>query len=547
MSENYIIKYPLDLTGTSPENNVLGELHALEPGINRAAVPRYGAFYTESLVVRDTIDGSVLVKNDQYVPIMYYADPSERSGKEVCAGVIVTDGTVSSEISIDYQVVGGDYANITQVIIDLINNLNLDDREVMWGDLLGRPDAFPPAQHLHDIGDIYGFEFVVQALNEVREAILLGDIASHDELKAMIEDRYQKALDRAEEVRDELNAHEARTDNPHVVTKAQVGLGLVSNYSTSTEAEARAGTSNARFMTSLRVAEAIETQALTPLNSHTARIDNPHSVTKAQVGLSQVSNYPDASVAEAEGGSVTNRFITPATLNAGVEALFGVTMTAHIDNESNPHNVTKAQTGLGNVQNYSMSSVVEAREGTRGDRYMSPSSVAEAIQVQITDAFTAHATATNNPHQVTKGQVGLGSVDNFPVANTAEAEAGTANNRYMTPSKVRDAIESIAGDQLSAHVGDLSNPHQVTKAQVGLGSVENYRVALTSEAVAGTRDDVYMTPLLVSNKLNAEFTNRLGGYVQKNTAESLSLREIGGNLQAFVSGGWRTVWPPQWQ
>lgn len=136
-------KYPLDLTGTSPENLVLGEPHTLEPGLNRAAVPRYGAFYTESLAVRDASTGELLTPNDQYVPIMYYAEPSERSGKEVCTGIIVTDGTVANEITIDYQVVGGDYANITQIIIDLIENLNLDDREVTWGDLLGRPDAFP--------------------------------------------------------------------------------------------------------------------------------------------------------------------------------------------------------------------------------------------------------------------------------------------------------------------------------------------------------------------------------------------------------------------
>jgi hypothetical protein len=547
MSENYVIKYPLDLTGTAPENNILGELHTLEPGINRAAVPRYGAFFTESLVVTDADTGEILVPNDQYIPIMYYADPSERSGKEVCAGLIVTDPEVSNELSINYQVLGGDYANITQVIIDLIENLNLDEREVMWGDLLGRPDAFPPSKHLHDLGDLYGFEFVVEALNGIRQAVLYGDIASHDELKAMIEDRYQKALVRAEEVRDELHSHEARTDNPHVVTKAQVGLGLLDNYRTATELEARDGTSNARFMTALRVAQAINEQATLPFNAHTARTDNPHNVTKAQAGLGSVSNYPDATVEEAEAGSATNRFVTPATMKAGVQTLFGDRMQAHINDESNPHNVTKAQVGLSAVQNYPMADEADGREATRGDRYMSPTVVASAIDELVGQAFNAHVNAINNPHNVSKAQVGLGSVENLQIADTAEAESGASNTRYMTPMRVREAIEKIAGDQLTAHVNDKTNPHAVTKEQTGLGLVENFPVANETEAVSGTAIDRYMTPALVESYVSGRLTNVLTEYVQKNVAESLSLREVGGQLHAFVSGAWRVVWPPQWQ
>lgn len=547
MSENTIIKYPLDLTGTSPENNILGELHTLQPGINRAAVPRYGAFYTESLVVRDNDSGNVLIIHDQYVPIMYYADPSERSGKEVCAGIIVTDTNVSSEISIDYQVVGGDYANITQVIIDLIDNLNLDEREVIWGDLLGRPDAFPPAQHLHDLGDIYGFEFVVQSLESIRQAILYGDIASHDELKAMIEDRYQKALTRAEEVRTELNAHEARTDNPHVVTKAQVGLGLVDNYQTATEQEARSGISGARFMSPLRVAQAIDEQAVQPLSAHTARTDNPHSVTKAQVGLGSVSNYPDASVLEAEAGSATNRFITPATMKAGVQALFGDDLQNHIDDVNNPHAVTKAQVGLGLVQNYSMASAVEGRDGIRADRFMSPTVTAAAIDEQVGQALTTHVNATNNPHNVTKAQVGLGSVPNYQVADNPEAVAGASNSRFMTPLRVKEAIDAIAGTALQGHVDNNSNPHNVTKLQVGLGAVFNFSTASDQEAIDGTRVDRYTTPRAVKQHFDAAIASAENAYVKKNVAESTSLRETGGVLQAFVNGAWRQIWPPQWQ
>ena len=56
------------------------------------------------------------------------------------------------------------------------------------------------------------------------------------------------------------NAHIAKKDNPHAVTKSQVGLGSVSNYALATQAEAKAGTSNAKYMTPLRTKEAITSQ-----------------------------------------------------------------------------------------------------------------------------------------------------------------------------------------------------------------------------------------------------------------------------------------------
>lgn len=58
----------------------------------------------------------------------------------------------------------------------------------------------------------------------------------------------------------------------------------------------------------------------------------------------------------------------------------------------------------------------------------------------------AHANKTDNPHAVTKAQVGLGSVQNFSIATQSEAEAGTATNKYMTPQRTRQAVDLITLD-----------------------------------------------------------------------------------------------------
>lgn len=52
------------------------------------------------------------------------------------------------------------------------------------------------------------------------------------------------------------------TGNPHGVTKSQVGLGSVNNYGVATQAEAETGTSDAKYMTPLKVFQAIAKKIL---------------------------------------------------------------------------------------------------------------------------------------------------------------------------------------------------------------------------------------------------------------------------------------------
>lgn len=48
---------------------------------------------------------------------------------------------------------------------------------------------------------------------------------------------------------------------------------------------------------------------------------NPHGVTKSQVGLSEVQNYGVATVAEAKGGKVNNKYMTPLRLAEAIPLL----------------------------------------------------------------------------------------------------------------------------------------------------------------------------------------------------------------------------------
>ncbi|MED4128608.1 hypothetical protein [Shouchella miscanthi] len=78
---------------------------------------------------------------------------------------------------------------------------------------------------------------------------------------------------------------------------------------------------------------------------------------------------------------------------------------------------------------------------------------------QATDGeLKAHSNATNNPHNVTKSQVGLSNVQNFGVSNQATAEAGTNNSVYMTPLRTKQAIDKLRADKTPADRAAVLNP-----------------------------------------------------------------------------------------
>ncbi|MEC2277131.1 hypothetical protein P9G37_21585, partial [Bacillus subtilis] len=102
----------------------------------------------------------------------------------------------------------------------------------------------------------------------------------------------------------ELKSHTEDINNPHKVTKTQVGLDKVLN---------------------------VEQASKTEFDLHASDIENPHNVTATQIGLSNVLNEKQATKVEFDD---------------------------HVKNLSNPHSVTKEQIGLGNVTNVEQASKI---------------------------------------------------------------------------------------------------------------------------------------------------------------------------------------------
>lgn len=103
--------------------------------------------------------------------------------------------------------------------------------------------------------------------------------ALRTELKTYVDDLIADTGSDVTALETKVNNHIANKSNPHTVTKTQVGLGNVNNTS---DADKPVSTAQA---IAIADAKAAGTTAQTSINSHAGRKDNPHTVTRAQLGL----------------------------------------------------------------------------------------------------------------------------------------------------------------------------------------------------------------------------------------------------------------------
>lgn len=91
-------------------------------------------------------------------------------------------------------------------------------------------------------------------------------------------------------------------------------------------------------------------------------------------------------------------------------------------------------------------------------------------------ALNTHTGNKSNPHSVTKSQVGLGNVPNVATNDQTPTYSDTTTLVTLSSGeKISIAFAKIklAITTLINHLANKSNPHGVTKSQVGLGNVEN--------------------------------------------------------------------------
>lgn len=192
------------------------------------------------------------------------------------------------------------------------------------------------------------------------------------------------------------------------------------------------------------------------LAAHTSDTNNPHAVTKAQVGLANADNTSDA-----------NKPISTATQTALDLKQDTSTLAATIR--------ATVLTGLSLLT------------GTAIDATDSILVAFGKLQKQITDnlsTLTSHTSNTSNPHSVTKTQVGLGNVPNVDATTTANITDST-NKRFIT-----DAQQTVLGNTSGTNTGDQSSVTGNAGTATALQTARN----IDGQSFNGTADITVIAP-----------------------------------------------------
>ena len=143
-------------------------------------------------------------------------------------------------------------------------------------------------------------------------------------------------------------------------------------------------------------------------------------------------------------------------------------------------------------------------------------------------ALNTHTGNKSNPHSVTKSQVGLGNVPNVATDDQTPTYSDTTTLVTLSSGeKISIAFAKIklAITTLINHLANKSNPHGVTKSQVGLGNVENK----SSATIRGELTKGNVTTALGFTPANqTDMTNAQDAITQLNS-------EIAGSKQCGAS------------
>ncbi|EGR0375093.1 TPA: pyocin knob domain-containing protein [Vibrio parahaemolyticus] len=190
-------------------------------------------------------------------------------------------------------------------------------------------------------------------------------------------------------------------------------------------------------------ARKIREEIATKVDEHASKRTNPHGVTKAQVGLGNVPNYPaTSSVSDTSNSKLATAGAVKQAYDKGVEGLdrgnAAYTRAEQAETNANKHTDNRISALIGGAPAEALDTIKEL-----GDALMDQGDAVAAITTNIAQ----HKSDTSNPHKVTKAQVGLSNVPNY--AFTA-AVNDASDVKFAAAGAVKKAYDLAASKMTQA-------------------------------------------------------------------------------------------------
>lgn len=393
------------------------------------------------------------------------------------------------------------------------------------------------------------------------------------------------------------SSHIASKSNPHGVTAAQIGLGNVPNVSTNNQAPTYTVPTALSALTSgeiLSTAFGKLARAVLELISHIGNKSNPHTVTKAQIGLGSVDNTSDASKPistatqtalnlKADASTLTSHtgnnvmHITSAErslwnskadgslLNSRIPQYFNVKTQAELDAAMNNYS---ANLPINTYYNFTLSVAVSNLSIMGGTYYVEGMKTSADYEWQ---RMTKYPNGNTLPPLLMSGRSKFAGTwtawENIAMQSGVDSKVdkvsgkALSTNDYTTAEKTKLAgisagaqVNSITGVKGSAETTYRTGQVNITPANIGLGNVNNTADSVKNVAYATnaggvawtnvtgkpstypasshTHDDRYYTETEVNNLLEQRV--HIGSFA--NNRLSLQWVDTTSELKAFIDG-----------
>ena len=186
------------------------------------------------------------------------------------------------------------------------------------------------------------------------------------------------------------------------------------------------------------------------------------------------------------------------------------TLAAHIQDFSNPHNVTKAQIGLPNVDNTAdidKPVSTPTQEAINEVKNYADKTLARKDSLDSVSSDLSNHKKATNPHGITKSTIYLENVDNTsdkdkPISTAAKNKFTEVENKLNNKADL-SAFNELKSDTKN-HINNTSNPHHVTAAQLGLDELSKIffrQVGYADEVIdlyirRGTEEELKSIPII---------------------------------------------------
>ncbi|MDW1852446.1 hypothetical protein [Vibrio sp. Vb0888] len=347
-----------------------------------------------------------------------------------------------------------------------------------------------------------------------------------------------------EEIATKVDEHASKKTNPHGVTKAQVGLGNVPNYPATSSVS---DTSNSKLATAGAVKQAYD-KGVEGLNRGNAAYD------RAEQAETNANKHTDDRISTLIGGAPAEALDTIKELGDALmdqgDAVAAITtnIAQHKSDTSNPHKVTKAQVGLSNVPNYAFTAAVNDASDVK---FAAAGAVKKAYDLAASKMTQAQA--DGRYLKQTGGTLTGGLIIDEGASNVSQLHLGHTGKRFHIETKTDgsfDIVESDVSSRLSIRkggqatlYGSLSATESVSSnrsvevqgTRAGNSVPSTDHVKMDGYGLIGNRQIMYLTN--GSTDAKAEVKIGVGG-AHNSTATNLivSKSKVTSNVPMEISG-----------